>query len=149
MALKVGASKRVRLPVEAAPEALLGADFDVECPFAGGGVAHTGTRVVIGVYRNDGTSRMEYFLCLKCWTYYTYQVKVGVPTPVRVSPVAERRMQDEEPTEEVRSRLVRNVMSKRMKNKQCALCRDPFVRKVGGLKFCEPHALAAEERGLG
>ena len=144
-------TRAVRLPVEGAPSALVGVDFDVECPFPGGGVVHTGTRAVMGVLPigSEQGPRAVRYLCLTCWTCYLYQPKYGVPTPVRVEPVSDRRVQEEEQVEEVKGRLVRNVMAKRMKNKQCALCREPFVRKVSGLKFCEPHALAAEEVGLG
>ncbi len=144
----VSDSNQLRFPIARVPSAILGVDLDVECPFLYGGKVHISSRVVAGVYDSWARPKMVHYLCLSCWSYYTMQVRSGISVPVIVLPKAERKPAQDTESKEVRSRLIRHVMDKRMKNKQCALCTESFVRKVGGLKFCEAHAAAAEERGL-
>ena len=150
----VSLGEQIRFPVEGVPDALLGVDLDVECPFPSGVGSHVSNRVVMGalsssgIDKSDVKARQVHYLCLNCWTTYIYQPKMGIPTAMRVVTTTEKHTTeaDEQEALETRGRLKRNMMAKRMKRQECALCNEPFVRKVDGLKFCEEHAAAYEAR---
>ncbi len=79
------AERKLRIPISESPSALVGVDFDVECPFPSGAGTHVKDRVVIGAYAS-GKPRAVQYMCLGCWVRYIYQPVMGISTPMRVYP---------------------------------------------------------------